>query len=87
MYDKYDKYGNSLEEILNNYKYKDYTYTKEDKYENILDNTSIEEFIKQWKTFQSKEDKWLEQLEEMDITIVEQFVRKKKLERIKKATE
>jgi hypothetical protein len=51
-----------------------YPYYDNQTYENIL------EFMKKVKP---KEEQWLEELEAMDITIVEQFLRKKKLERIK----
>lgn len=58
--------------------YKDYGIYKEKE-----KSDTLEEFMKAMQKAKPKEEQWLEQLEEMDITIVEQFLRRKKLERIK----
>jgi cephalosporin-C deacetylase-like acetyl esterase len=79
-----------LKDIDNMYKfYKDIeTYPNTNNIDDIYkypyyDNQTYENILEFMKKVKPKEEQWLEELEAMDITIVEQFLRKKKLERIK----
>jgi hypothetical protein len=68
-----DKYT-SLEQIIKidyNMRYKNY-----DKYEKIIKKYTYPQ--------KTQEQEWQEQLEKMDTSVVEKFLRKKKLENIKK---
>jgi len=67
-------------ENINKY---DKNYSDYNDYSDYTKNIDIEDLLKKWQPIKSKEETWQDQLEDMDISVIEKFLRKKKLERIK----